>query len=608
MRLREKLFLANLAVLFLSVILVGWYAFRNIEESVKSDTLRRDGYRLKRVVEDTRGRLETIQSISGLMSRYRGLLNFFAESESEGEPSVEQLIAFRSDVLGAIDNVKNINPFISDIRLYVKQDFTYEFWPIIFGERRLAEEGWLASLRSSPTGTLWRFDHLDLPSLRREKEDRLVSLYMTARYPGQAYVGVLEVSARLEEVLAEVFSPDPNPAESCLALGGDGRVYIAAQPSLLPADTNKRARIIADIRGRVGRGEGSGHFELSGPAGSFLVSYSELGQFGLSIVALSDMQPIRAAIGRERAVVIGLLLAIFLALLSVTYALTTVLLKRLELTLRRLRLASEGDLETPFTLPGNDEISELSARIQAMVEKIRELFALSERRNEAAREAQVRSFYSQINAHFIYNTLENIKMMAEMDGQFREADAIGSLGRLLRYSLKWDSQYVDLAQEVGHIRNYLKLIALRFDFRIGFDAELEPGVERCYILKMILQPLVENAVLHGIEPLGRDGLIELRAAKAGGRLCIELRDDGSGLSPEGIAVFNGEVPASTDSSARNGIGVANARERLALFFGQGAFRLEAEARMGGGLLVRLELPLISSLEGLRGGGHEDSHS
>jgi Predicted signal transduction protein with a C-terminal ATPase domain len=599
MRLREKLFLANLAVLLLSVLLVGWYAFRNIEGSVKSDTLRRDGYRLKRIVDSTNSRLDTIRSISGLMSRYRGLLNFFAQSESEGEPSVEQMIAFRSDVLGAIDNVKSINPFISDIRLYVKSDFRYEFWPIVFGERRLEGEDWPESLGSSSSATLWRFDHRDIASLRGAKDDRLVSLYCSARYPGQAYVGLLEVSARLEDVIAEVYAAEANPSEACLAVASDGRAYVSPSASLLPADPVARALLVRDIGERVSRGEGGGHFEIGGSSGSFLASYGELGQFGLSIVVLSDMRPMRAAIGRERTVVIGFLLAIFLALLSCTYILTTILLKRLELTVSRLGAASEGELDASFLIPGNDEVSELSVHIQRMVEKIRELFALAERRNEAARDAQMRSFYSQINAHFIYNTIENIKMMAEVDGQFRVADALGGLGRLLRYSLKWDSQFVSLAQEVGHIRNYLRLIALRFDFAIGFSADLEPGVERLLILKMVLQPLVENAVLHGLEPLGRDGRIELVARAADGRLVIELSDDGVGLSPEGLAVFNqkpspGDESTGGPESQGRGLGVANVRERLALFFEEDARCLVARPREGGGLTLRIELPAIES--------------
>jgi two-component system, sensor histidine kinase YesM len=596
MRLREKLFLANLAVLLLSVLLVGWYAFRNIEESVKNDTLRRDGYRLKRVLDATGSRLDTVRSISGLMSRYRGLLSFFAQAETEGEPSVEQMITFRSDVLGVIDSVKSINPFISDIRLYVKPDFRYEFWPIVFGERRLSGEDWLSSLATSPSATLWRFDHRDIASLRGAKDDRLVSLYCCARYPGQAYIGVLEVSARLEDVLAEVYAAESNPSEACLAVEESGRAYVSPSSSLLPADPLARSRLVRDIGSRVSRGEGGGHFEVGGSSGSFLASYGELGQFGLSIVVVSDMRPLRAAIGRERSVVIGLLLAIFLALLSCTYVLTTILLKRLELTVSRLRAAGEGELDTSFIIPGGDEVSELSVHIQGMVEKIRELFALSERRNEAAREAQMRSFYSQINAHFIYNTLENIKMMAEVDGQFRVADALGGLGRLLRYSLKWDSQFVSLAQEVGHIRNYLKLIELRFNFVIDFSAELEPGVERLLILKMILQPLVENAVLHGLEPLGRDGRIELTARAVDGRLVIELSDDGAGLSPEGLAAFNREA-----TPEGRGIGVANVRERLALFFEEGSRCLVARPREGGGLTLRIELPLIEAPEDARRG-------
>jgi two-component system sensor histidine kinase YesM len=417
-------------------------------------------------------------------------------------------------------------------------------------------------------------------------------------------VGVLQVSAELAEVFAEVFAADGNHDGAKLALCGDGRIFCDERDGLLAPAMPGRESLLALVRSRVSRGGESGQFELKESAGHYLVSYAALGQFDVYLVSLSDMSPLDAAIQKERLRVMAMVTAVFALLLLAIYALTGALLRRLDLTVARSRQVAAGDLYASFQMPGNDEISELSGHIHAMMDKIRELFALSERRNLAAREAQMRSFYSQINAHFIYNTLENIKMMAEVDGQFRVADSLSSLGRLLRYSLKWDSQYVGVSQEIAHIRNYLALVSLRFEFRISFVASVDADAERYFILKMLLQPLVENAVKHGLEPVGRDGTIELIVARADGRLRVELRDNGAGLSPENLSRLNralseGELGVDAAGQEDRGIGLTNIRRRLALQYAPGEYGFTASETDGGGLTLSLELPLITALDGSR---------
>ena len=141
---------------------------------------------------------------------------------------------------------------------------------------------------------------------------------------------------------------------------------------------------------------------------------------------------------------------------------------------------------------------------------------------------------NQINAHFIYNVLESIKMMAEIDEEYAISDAVTALGKLLRYSMKWVSGNVLVEQELEYIKNYMALINLRFDYEIYLSLNLPELVLKQEIPKMSLQPIVENAIYHGIEQMAEDTNIYIKGILDGDDCVIEITDAGKGMSEEEV--------------------------------------------------------------------------
>lgn len=229
----------------------------------------------------------------------------------------------------------------------------------------------------------------------------------------------------------------------------------------------------------------------------------------------------------------------------------------------------------------------------------------------ATKEAELNSLKNQIDSHFMYNTLENLKMMAEIGEQYALSDALTSLGGMMRYNLKWTSDYVRLADEIQHIGNYIAIMNIRYDDKLRLQLEITPGFWDRKLPKMSLQPIVENAVKHGIRSAGGEDVlvITVKARELDGRMFISVHDDGRGMtlrkleelrltmSMEDEAFRHRHSAGELREREGSGIGLRNVNQRVRLYYGK-EYGLQITSREGAWTEVVLSLPLLS----LTGGG------
>jgi len=191
-------------------------------------------------------------------------------------------------------------------------------------------------------------------------------------------------------------------------------------------------------------------------------------------------------------------------------------------------------------------------------------------------QAKLQALQMQLNPHFLFNTLHAISSLMHKDVEVADR-MITRLSDLLRYALEnTDAQEVPLRQELDFLRRYLEIEQTRFGDRLQVRMDIAPDTLDARVPNLVLQPLVENAIRHGIEPRARPGLIELRARRESGRLKLEVRDNGAGLP--------------SDRKPEEGVGLSNTRDRLRELYGD-RHRFELGNAEGGGLAVCLELPL-----------------
>jgi two-component system, sensor histidine kinase YesM len=287
---------------------------------------------------------------------------------------------------------------------------------------------------------------------------------------------------------------------------------------------------------------------------------------------------------------------------------------------RRLAEAAErmaaGDLDVEPVPEGRggsgDEVAVLargfnsmSANIRAHVEGLEERAELERLVHErdiervsmgrALREAQFLNLQDQIRPHFLFNALNTIARSALFEDAPATERLATSLGKLMRYSLSEGGSFVSLGEELAALREYLSFQSIRFGSRLTWDIRVEPGVEALTIPRFTLQPIVENAVRHGIEPKVEGGRVIVSARRRAGRVRIVVADTGAGMGPELLAGLRASVsgsaadPAGGPAKGSPGIGMANLETRLAFRYPGGA-RLALASRPGRGTLVRVSLP------------------
>jgi two-component system sensor histidine kinase YesM len=213
-------------------------------------------------------------------------------------------------------------------------------------------------------------------------------------------------------------------------------------------------------------------------------------------------------------------------------------------------------------------------------------------REVLVKNSEISSLQNQINAHFIYNVLESIKMMAEIDEEYEISDSITALGKLLRYSMRWISGNAVLRDELEYIRNYLTLINLRYDFEVILSVNLPEELLDQEIPKMSLQPIVENAVLHGIEPVAEDTTVYIKGWEQDGEFVIEVTDSGRGMTPEELEHLREGIRGKVQPAGGgkgNGIGLKNVEDRIQLSFGK-QYGLEIYSEYGKYTKVAIRLP------------------
>ena len=273
-------------------------------------------------------------------------------------------------------------------------------------------------------------------------------------------------------------------------------------------------------------------------------------------------------------------------LLSLDRILTNVIqpLKKLERHMARVTIENMNE---QVNITTDDEIGHLAGNFNSMLERIENLKEQVVEEQEDKRRYELQALQAQINPHFLYNTLDSIIWMAETQDSNIVA-MTEALAKLFRISLNKGNEEILLKKEIEHVKNYLIIQSMRYADKFTFEICVEPEVEKCRIIKLILQPIVENCIYHGIKKKRGSGHIRIRAFREECNLIIKVEDDGCGMSQEMCRkMLSYEVEPENISGS--GIGVKNVNERIQLRFGK-EYGLSYQSEEGKGATVTYLLP------------------
>ena len=317
----------------------------------------------------------------------------------------------------------------------------------------------------------------------------------------------------------------------------------------------------------------------------YTVSRSEA--TGWIVVGVSYVSELMA--GADEARVTYLLVA--MVLLAVAMLLAFVLSDKITRPIKSLELSMKEVEKGNFShvaleVRENNEIGRLSRNFNTMTREIQNLMEQSEKEQQAKRKYELKVLQSQINPHFLYNTLDSIIWMAEWGKNQEVVKMTSSLARLLRRSISNEQEVVTIEEEIDYTEAYLTIQKMRYQDKLEYEIEVDPDIRKEETVKLVLQPVVENAIYHGIKYKEGKGLIQIRGFREEGSIILRVQDDGRGMDQDTLEhIFEKHVR----DTKSNGVGLQNVHERIRLYYGT-AYGLSFESEPGKGTTVRIRLP------------------
>ena len=278
----------------------------------------------------------------------------------------------------------------------------------------------------------------------------------------------------------------------------------------------------------------------------------------------------------------------------IAFLFSSVFSRRIQLLKNQMHSVAAGNFELNEEIKGTDEIFDLYEDLKKMVDSMQSLIndaykakiqSESFKLNQV--EAEFKALASQINPHFLYNTLETIRMKAYCNNDKETADLVKKLGKFMRRCLEVKDGMVTLESELEFTKSYLELQAARFGDRVSYSIYCE--VDRKYkILPLIIQPIVENAFVHGVEGAKSNGKINIKVFYHGDNVLIEVADNGSGIEPDRLKELLAKLEENDTSSGKS-IGLTNVNKRIKMYHGE-QYGMSVETVLGRGTTIRLTIP------------------
>lgn len=323
-----------------------------------------------------------------------------------------------------------------------------------------------------------------------------------------------------------------------------------------------------------------------------MVAVKTVGYTGWKIVSVMPMEKFLGDFSRTRTMAV---MIIIVAILVMIFANQFVAV-RVAKPLRSLEDSLTGigiDREPQIYIGGPPEIQHLGETIRSMVEQLRQLTDDIVKEQEEKRKSELDALQSQINPHFLYNTLDSIMWMIEAEKYDDAISMVQALSRLFRISLSKGKNIITVGEELQHAKNYLDIQKYRYKNKFTSYFEIEEGIEKYKTIKLIIQPLIENAIYYGMEYMDGDGEIYVRAYTKEKDLFIEVEDNGLGMQKEQVESLL--TDGTRTRSKGSGIGIRNVHQRIQLYFGT-EYGLEILSEPDEGTMVRIHLPKTENME------------
>lgn len=482
-----------------------------------------------------------------------------------------QLVKFSQNELKTIRSIFQSNDIIEEASLFFDNPQIYEIWPTIYGLDRLKNTPFEEIVPSGQS------------AVYAVEDGEVYGCYRI--YLDITPVGLLRL--RLDS--DKFFSGFSNAnAASCL-LAANGELF-SNEENLFSAE--ELQAVLTDSPDMPSRSTYQAVLEKDGR--SYLVRYSWLELLNAWAVVYEDQADLLQPVYQMGASVLAVMLLGMCVIWVLVQYVCQSMLKRLALLEKKMLAVQSGnlDIRIPERENGGDELDTLSKSFNGMLDRMQQLVDENIQRGLAVKQAELDALQSQINSHFLYNALESIRMLSEVHGDTEVAETVFSLGSLMRYHMKWKTKTATLSEELDCIDRYIFFMSASNGTEIRLESTLPREVLYTEIPKLSIQPLVENAIVHGMPMDSRRIVITLKCRQEDGLLVLSVTDNGTGIAPERLHEIQCALSGSGTGnirSGKNGIGVVNVHQRIQLMYGE-ACGLRFISCEGLGTSVEVRIP------------------
>lgn len=584
LKLNIKFTIVTIFVTVIPIAILAGILFYYMEQSVIKEQLRQMEYKMEKAKSTTAFGIDSINMSTQFFLSDEDMTEVLKRAHNGDALTIQELLEFQERDVINLQRLVNNNPLLYSVRIFSTNDNVQELMPVLYSHSRMEKLSWAGE---DPVQG-WHFEYYDTAysALTTNQSEKLIGLVTPIRDYRYGLIGYVEASMSLDTMFPLLYERKDG-AGGCL-IDADGNIYFGTEESEYGENE------IQEIYGLVKAESDTETHYIRYNHQKLIVSTTQINEMNSTLLGIHDITREVQAVLDMRNVFVAAMLLILCLLAMIIDQIVKRMLRQFYSILRSIRLVQKGDLSVRIDAYANDEMGELGEQLNKMLDRIQELMDENMKRQMLVKNSEIRALQNQINAHFIYNVLESIKMMAEIDEKYEISDAITALGKLLRYSMRWVSGNVKLEEELEYIKSYMVLINLRYDYEIILALNLPEELLSQEIPKMSLQPIVENAILHGIEPLSEDSTIYIKGWIENDDCIIEISDTGQGMTDAQVRALEDKINGAVEESGGNGhgIGLKNVQDRIHMSFG-GNYGIRIASKYGCYTKIAIRLPHYS---------------
>lgn len=580
----NKFFICFTIIVAMPIIFGGLYIFKSINNYMFSEFVSNNIVATEKMKNFIDGRISTCRRVAySIVSIYE--INSYVNG---GLYSLEELQSLKN-LTGALYVTNLVGNKIRNIRVLVNNEDSIEIPPMIMYSRRLKNPKIIKNLRNNINGEYWLFNNEEKTELNGLGISGTIVYYYIKKGFDRRHDMIVEISMDMKEFLPYV---DFNGTDSKYLVTKDYIVAIDAQSKQKYGFENiEKLRDLALNNFKQSKKD----TQIIDFSDDRMLSIKKNISFenGSYLLTFMDTKNVAGKINSMKFFVTMIITFSLLIFALVVRKLVQIILKRMGSVVIAMRRVEKGDMFFNLDVKGNDEIGVLARGFNNMTSKLIEYINLVVKKETETRDAEIQALLSQIDAHFFYNAVDSIRCMAEVQQKYEIADALILLAQHFRYNLDWSKKIITLKEELDHVCKYIGIMNIRYENTINLRIKCSDEISCKRIIKMLIQPLVENSVVHGLAPRYGKGNIFIGVESFENNMKIIVVDNGVGISNEKLTLLKirgYENKLNDDGIEKHPhIAIKNILQRLDLHYGE-KYQFDISSREGHYTLVSIIIP------------------